>query len=205
NAQQSGELLSDSVLALKAAVIQARSELTRSRQDYARLSLQLADLIGRSGSEDLVVAEDLPTRPEHPVGIDLGVNPVATLSNGERIAPSPLQRESERKLQRAQRTLARRKKGSQRYGRQRRKVARLHARLRRQRRWRSHQLSTEWVRRFDLVAFEDLDASELIEGNRLAKRITEAGWGMLRPLTTYKAAARSQRCVLVPSRGTTQL
>jgi len=65
NAQQSGELLDETVLALKAAVIQARTELTRSQQDYARLSLQLADLIGRSGSEDLVVAEDLPARTEH--------------------------------------------------------------------------------------------------------------------------------------------
>ena len=65
NAQQNGELLDDTVLALKAAVIQARSELTRSKQDYARLSLQLADLIGRSGADSLVVAENLPPREEH--------------------------------------------------------------------------------------------------------------------------------------------
>ena len=65
NAQQNGELLDDTVLASKAAVIQARSELTRSEQDYARLSLQLADLIGRSGADSLVVAENLPTREEH--------------------------------------------------------------------------------------------------------------------------------------------
>jgi outer membrane protein TolC len=65
NARQSGELLDDKVLALQAAVIEARTELTRSRQDYARLSLQLADLIGRSGADDLVVTENLPTRAEH--------------------------------------------------------------------------------------------------------------------------------------------
>jgi outer membrane protein TolC len=65
NARQNGEVLDDAVLALKAAVIQARSELTRSQQDYARLSLQLADLIGRSGADNLVVAENLPAREEH--------------------------------------------------------------------------------------------------------------------------------------------
>lgn len=65
NAQQTGELLDDTVLGLRAAVIQARSELTRSRQDYARLSLQLADIIGRPGADDLVVDEQLPTREEH--------------------------------------------------------------------------------------------------------------------------------------------
>lgn len=67
NAQQNGELLDDSVLGLRAAVIQARSELTRSRQDYARLSLQLADLIGRAGTDNLVVTEKLPAREEHPL------------------------------------------------------------------------------------------------------------------------------------------
>jgi len=66
-AQQSGEVLDESVLGLKAAVIQARSELTRSEQDYARLSLQLADLIGRSGTDNLIVAENLPVRDEHPI------------------------------------------------------------------------------------------------------------------------------------------
>jgi outer membrane protein TolC len=66
-AQKSGELLDDTVLGLQAAVIESRSQLTRSRQDYARLSLQLADLIGRSGSDDLVVAEDLPRRDDHPL------------------------------------------------------------------------------------------------------------------------------------------
>ena len=67
NAQQSGELLDETVLGLKAAVIQARTELIRSQQDYARLSLQLADLIGRSGADNLVVSENLPTRDEHPL------------------------------------------------------------------------------------------------------------------------------------------
>jgi outer membrane protein TolC len=66
-AQQSGELLDDTVLGLRAAVIQARSELTRSQQDYARLSLQLADLIGLAGNDHLVVAEQLPTREDHPI------------------------------------------------------------------------------------------------------------------------------------------
>ena len=68
NARKSGELLDELVLGQRAAVVQACSELMRSRQDYARLSLQLADLIGRPGSDDLVVTDQLPTREEHPLG-----------------------------------------------------------------------------------------------------------------------------------------
>lgn len=67
NAERNGELLDDTVLGLRAAVIQARSELTRSQQDYARLSLQLGDLLGLAGRENLVVSDQLPVREDHPV------------------------------------------------------------------------------------------------------------------------------------------
>lgn len=66
-AQESGELLDETVLGLQAAVIQSRAELTRSRQEYARLSLQLADLIGNPGADDLAVVESFPAREEQPL------------------------------------------------------------------------------------------------------------------------------------------
>lgn len=63
NAEHVGEALDESVLGQRAAVLEAKSELTRARQEAARLSLQLADLIGRPGDESLAVAGDLPDRP----------------------------------------------------------------------------------------------------------------------------------------------
>lgn len=60
-----GEVLDEAVLGLRAAVIQARTELTRSEKDYARLSLQLADLIGFAGLDNLTVIEAFPTRDEY--------------------------------------------------------------------------------------------------------------------------------------------
>lgn len=67
NAQHVGELLEESVLGMRAAVIQARAELTRSRQQVAKLSLQLADLIGRPGEDALELTGDLPVREAHPL------------------------------------------------------------------------------------------------------------------------------------------
>jgi putative transposase len=70
----------------------------------------------------------LPEQGED-VGIDLGIVDLATLSTGEVIAnPKHLDRSLAR-LARLQRTLARRKKGSGRWHRQRIKVARLHAHI----------------------------------------------------------------------------
>jgi outer membrane protein TolC len=67
NARQVGELLEESVLGLKASEIQAKAELTRSRQRYAKLSLQLGDLIGRPGEDALELDGRLPEREEHPL------------------------------------------------------------------------------------------------------------------------------------------
>jgi putative transposase len=142
--------------------------------------------------------------PRNPVGVDLGVTHLVTLSNGESIKPGRFLADAERRLRRDQRRLARRHRGSHRYEQQREKVARRQAKVRRQRRWYAHQISRDLAERFDLVAFEDLDAAELIEGNRLAKGIGNAGWGMLRGMTEYKEAERSGRCVRVPTRGSSQ-
>jgi putative transposase len=61
------------------------------------------------------------------VGIDLGINHLATLSTGERISNPRHLAGKLAKLARLQRILARRKKGSGRWHRQRLMVAHLHS------------------------------------------------------------------------------
>lgn len=67
NAQKVGELLDESVLGMRAATLQAKTELTRSRQQREKLSLQLADLIGRPGESQFALASELPRREEQPL------------------------------------------------------------------------------------------------------------------------------------------
>ena len=63
------------------------------------------------------------------VGVDLGLNRLATLSNGERIANPKHCNRRRRELRHQQRHLARKTKGSARWEKQRIKVARVHARI----------------------------------------------------------------------------
>ena len=112
--------------------------------------------------------------------------------------------EAEDRLRREQKRLARKQRGSRRYAVQRVRVARCQARIRRQRRWFLHWLSHDLSRRYDMVVFENLDAARLRRGNPMAQAMVDAGWGMLREMTAYKASLRSQRCVRVPARGTSQ-
>lgn len=67
HARAVGEVLDDAVLGLQAELAQAESELLRSRQQHARLSLQLGDLIGRPGDERIAVTDVLPQRETHPL------------------------------------------------------------------------------------------------------------------------------------------
>lgn len=63
NARSVGEALDDSVLGARAELAQARADGVRSEQERTKLVLQLADLIGRAGAEDITVGADLPQRP----------------------------------------------------------------------------------------------------------------------------------------------
>ncbi|HEV2448827.1 MAG TPA: transposase [Thermoplasmata archaeon] len=157
------------------------------------------------------IVYELPEPPRPPdvapmaaVGVDLGLRPLATLSTGVRVGAPKFLAAAERRIAQAQRRLSRKKRGSHRYERQRLRLARLHAKVRRQRRWFAHQLSHDIAERYDLVAFEDLDSRQFSECNPLAKWLQDAGWGMLRRMARYKLALRSKVILLVPTAGTTQ-
>jgi len=78
------------------------------------------------------VEEEIPD-PEpaqgEPVGVDLGVEAMATCSDGRRFEnPNALKKEL-RRLKRLYRELSRRKKGSKNWEKTRKKIARLHLRI----------------------------------------------------------------------------
>jgi putative transposase len=141
--------------------------------------------------------------PERPVGVDLGLTSLATLSTGEKVEAPKFLHRAEDKIRRQQRKLSRKVKGSNNWHKQRVRVARCHAKVRDQRRDFAHKLTTRWADTYDLIAFEDMDLRDHMKG-RFSKATADAGWGMLRQMSKYKEARRSGRYVEVPTKGTTQ-
>ena len=144
-----------------------------------------------------------PVFPTSPGGVDLGLSHLATLSTGETVESPKFLRASEQRLIRAQRVVSRRKKGSHRREKAKVRLARCHAKVRDQRRDFAHKVTTGWARDHDLIAFEDMDLRDHMQG-RFPKSTADAGWGLLREFSQYKETRRSGRYVEVPTRGTTQ-
>jgi putative transposase len=120
------------------------------------------------------------------VGVDLGLESLATLSTGEKI-PNPRRYHARlRYLRQQQRGLARRQPGSQRREKQRLRVARAHARVRQERQFALHGLTTRLERDFDLICIEDLNVKGLSRGMH-ARAVHDVAFREVRRQLAYKS------------------
>jgi putative transposase len=130
-------------------------------------------------------------------GVDLGMTSFAVTSDGRRIAnPRHLERRA-RNLARYQRRLARCQRGSANRARARAKVARAHRKVRDARRDFLHRTTTGLVRGYDLIAIEDLAVKNMVRNRRLARAISDCGWGEFRRQLQYKCERAGRRLVVI--------
>jgi putative transposase len=139
-----------------------------------------------------------------PVGIDLGIKELITLSTSEKVHNPKWLRASEHKLAKEQRRLSKRRKGSANRKKQKREVQKVHRKICNQRKDFHHKLSNELVRDYDLIVFEDLKIRNMVRNRYLAKSISDAGWGQLVSFITYKAAEAGTVVELINPKGTSQ-
>jgi putative transposase len=137
------------------------------------------------------------------IGIDVGLEAFATLSNGERVENPRFFRASEDVLARRQQSFARKQRGSSSRQRAKQIVARTHEHIRNQRLDFARKLACALYARFDLIAHEDLQISRMVHGN-LGKSINDAAWGQFLVALQSKAENAGKWCVPVGPRGTSQ-
>ncbi|MFJ9821387.1 RNA-guided endonuclease InsQ/TnpB family protein [Streptomyces sp. NPDC101151] len=187
--------------------------------------------VKREGKRWYVVLTAEQTQPEplpktgSVVGIDMGIASFLTTSNGEHIANPRHGRKAAARLEAAQRTLARCKRGSKRRRKAVRKVVILHRKVRRQRLDHAHKTALGLVREHDVIAHEDLKIRNMSKApapkpdpgrpgsfrpngaaakTGLNRSIADAGWGVFLTILQAKAESAGRDVIAVDPRNTSR-
>ncbi len=139
------------------------------------------------------------------VGIDVGLESFATLSNGEKIENPRFFRTDEKALAKAQRKLSKAEKGTPERKKARKIVAHTHERIANRRLNFAHQTSRKVVDRFGTIVFEDLNITTMQKNHHLAKSIADVAWNVFITITGSKAEEAGSRVILVNPRNTSQM
>lgn len=148
-------------------------------------------------------AEPLPEEIKV-VGIDVGLEHFATLSNGDQVDNPRFFRKEEKALAKAQRRLSKATKGTPERAKYRKVVSKIHERISNRRNDFAHKLSSTLVNTYGFIAFEDLSITNMMQNGHLAKSIGDAAWNQLVQYTSYKAVDAGRSVVLVDPRNTSK-
>jgi putative transposase len=136
------------------------------------------------------------------IGIDVGLESFAVLSD-DVIENPRLYGQAQAKLRKAQRRVARPKKGSHRRGKAVFLLRKIHEHIRNQRKDFQHKLSFGIIERYGTIAVEDLNVKGLA-GGMLAKSVHDAGWAGFLSMLAYKAESAGRQFMAVDPGGTSQ-
>lgn len=138
------------------------------------------------------------------VGIDVGIERFATFSNGETIENPKFFEKGEKALAKAQKKLSKLEKGTKERKMQGKVVAKIHEKVRNQRRDFCHKEAKKIIDRYQYICVEDLNIKQMIEEKRFAKKIVDASWNQFLQFLSYKAVEAGRKMGVVDPAYTTQ-
>lgn len=131
------------------------------------------------------------------VGIDLGLKSFATLSGSIVIDNIKFFREKQSEIVKIQRHLSRKKKGSNRYRKNKLRIARLHNKIANKRNYFLHSVTTYLADNYDVICIEDLNVSGMLSNHKLAKAISDTSFYQFRSMLEYKCNWYGKELVVI--------
>ncbi|MGK7915503.1 MAG: RNA-guided endonuclease InsQ/TnpB family protein [Prochloraceae cyanobacterium] len=132
------------------------------------------------------------------LGIDLGIKDFAIVNDGTKTSlyANPKHfKKHEKNLARKQQKLARKQLGSKSRQKAKNKVAKVHARISNARQDFLHKLSRKLTQISKVIVVENLNVKGMVRNHKLAKAISDAGWGMFVNFLSYKLEHEDKRLV----------
>jgi putative transposase len=153
------------------------------------------------------IVEPNPLPPVNQVvGVDVGLTHFATLSDGSQVDNPRFFRKDEAALVAVHRRLSKETKGTPEYRYRKRAINHVHKRIANRRRDFAHKESRKLVNEYQMIAFEDLDITDMQDGNNrgMNKSIGDVAWNQFVQFTASKAEDAGRSIVLVDPRNTTK-
>jgi putative transposase len=132
------------------------------------------------------------------LGLDLGLKSLAVDSNAKRYQGAKAAVRSQRRLTRASRALSRKQKGSKNRANARGRLARAHARVRRQRSDYLHKITSLLARTKPVVVIEDLSVHGMLRSRRFSRSLADQALGTVRRQLEYKCRSSGCRLMVAP-------
>jgi len=132
------------------------------------------------------------------IGLDLGIRDLIIANDGTKTSKyaNPKHfKKHEKNLARKQQKLARKKLGSETRKKARKLVAKIHARISNARHDYLHKLSRKLTNESKVVVVEDLNVKGMVRNHKLAKAISDCGWGTLVNFLDYKLERENKHLI----------
>lgn len=149
-----------------------------------------------------------PQPEPHPgpaVGVDVGIHHALALSDGVIIDSLHSLQQSLKRLRVLQRTVARRKRGSNRRRKAVQQLAKQHEKIANQRRDFWHKVTRYLVDTYGMIALENLNLTFMLRNQNLARAAHDVGLGVFRELLDYKAIEAGVEIITVAPQYTSQV
>ncbi|MGC8673440.1 MAG: RNA-guided endonuclease InsQ/TnpB family protein, partial [Thermoplasmata archaeon] len=143
------------------------------------------------------IPERKPLSSENSIGIDLGLEKFATLSNGIAIENPRFMKKVEKRIKKLQKQLSRKRKGSNNRRKLILKLQRKYRELRNMREDIYDKVSTAIAKRYDTIIMEDLNVKGMMQNHRIAKSISDVSFYSFKHKLEWKTMKYGKNLILI--------